>query len=105
MQQKNPLLQSFPYAAGTFLYIAGVAWLMSHLGDIFGPEEPSGLLAPLLMLTLFVVSAATTGSLVLGKPIHLYLQGARGEAFMLLGATIGWLALFAFLVALRLLAG
>ena len=54
------------------------------------------------MLLLFVVSATITDLLVLGKPIYLYLEGKKKEAFTLLIATLVWLILFLFLVAVVL---
>jgi len=53
---------------------------------------------------LFVVSATIVGTLVLGRPILLYLGGKRNEAPRFFGWTVGWLAaltLVLFLVRLR----
>lgn len=44
---------------------------------------------PIAMLLLFVSSAGITGTLVLGKPIMLYLDGKKKEAVSLLGYTLG----------------
>lgn len=52
------------------------------------------------MLLLFVISATVTGFLILGKPITLYLDGAKKEAFRFLAMTVGWLAAFLVLVGI-----
>ncbi len=101
MKNISLFLRSFLSAAGTFVYIFGVAWGMSHAERIFGPEE--NLLIPLFMLLLFVISAATTGFLVLGKPILLYWDGAKKQALILLFATLGWLFAFLCVVAAGLI--
>jgi hypothetical protein len=50
-------------------------------------------LGPIVMLTLFVVSAAVTSSLVFMRPIILFLDKKRKEALIFLSATILWLIL------------
>lgn len=56
--------------------------------------EKDDFLAPVFALLLFVISATVTGLLVLGRPLALYLGGAKKEAFAFLSATLGWLAVF-----------
>ena len=68
--------------------------------EIFG--EVSNFLMPLFLLLLFVISAAITGLLVLGKPVHLYLSGLKKEAFILLFATLAWLVISLAVVAVVL---
>lgn len=84
----NLKLTAFLNALGVVAYTALVAWIMQSMGKIEG--EPS-LLGPVAFLMLFVLSAAVTGSLVLGRPILLYLNGLKAEAVRLLLYTIGWL--------------
>lgn len=79
---------AFLNALGVVAYTALVAWIMQSMGKIEG--EPS-LLGPMAFLMLFVLSAAITGSLVLGRPVLLYLDGLKAEAVRLLLYTIGWL--------------
>jgi len=91
MKTTNYVWQSLGLAAGVVLYVTAVSWFMLNAEDTF-PKEDS-LLQPLMMLLLFVVSATITSSLVLGRPIHLYLSGLKREAFILLAAILGWLVL------------
>ncbi len=104
MKKLEYVVKSFWCAFGAFLYIAGVAWFMFHIQVIFGQTgKPDNFLAPLFALLLFVVSACITGFLVLGKPIQLYLEGLKKEAFLFLSATIAWLVLFLFVIVVLLL--
>ena len=80
------------HAAGVFVYVAAVAWLMFNAQGIFG--EQSGFLVPLFGLLLFIVSATITGLLVLGRPLQLYLDGLKTEAVTMLAATLAWLVAF-----------
>jgi len=93
--QKDLLIQAGGRAAATLVYISVVAWVMSNGSRWFGEKDTA--ITPVFILLLFVVSATITGFLVLGKPVTLYLDGAKKEAVRFLFATVGWLA--AFLVA------
>lgn len=97
MKTPDYVKKSFINAGGTFIYVSAVAWVLSNGQKLFG--NVSGFAAPLLILTLLVVSASITGLLVLGKPIHLYLNGFKKEAFVLLFATLAWLLVFIIFVA------
>jgi hypothetical protein len=94
MNRQEIIVKSFFHATGTVLYIGSVAWVMFNAAKIFGENEPDTFLIPLLVLTLFVISACVTGLLVLGRPLHLYLSGLKQEAFTFLFATIAWLIVF-----------
>ncbi len=82
--------QSFLNALGTVAYIILIALVMSGL-EKFISNEPDGFFAPVLFLTLFVLSAAITAGLVLGKPVMMFLAGERKEAVTLFVYTLGWL--------------
>jgi hypothetical protein len=101
MKKSDYILKSLLSAAGVFVYVAAVAWLGFNSQAIFGKQI--NFLMPLFMLLLFVVSAAITGLLVLGKPIYLYLNGRKKEAITLLFATLTWLLVFLVGVAIALL--
>lgn len=101
MKKSDYIGKSFLNAAGVFVYVAAIAWLGFHSQAIFGTK--TGFLVPLFMLLLFVVSAAITGLLVLGRPIHLYLSGLKKEAFTMLFTTLGWLVVFLAGVVIALL--
>lgn len=86
-------------AAGVFTYVVGIAWLFANARYIFGEQDPPGILAPVLMLLTFIISATITGSLVLGAPIYLYLSGHKKDASVMLCSTLIWLVLLLFAVA------
>lgn len=92
MKKSDYFLKGLINAAGVFVYVSAVVWLGFNNQMIFG--KPSNFLAPLFMLLLFVISAAVTGLLVLGKPIQLYSDGLKKEALTLLFVTLAWLVLF-----------
>lgn len=60
------------------------------------------LLAPITMLSLFVLSAAVMGALIFGKPLLLYFDNFKKEAVSLAFYTIGFfsVATFIFLILL-----
>ncbi len=84
--------RSFLNALGTVAYITLVATVMRSL-ERFAGNEPDGFFAPVLFLTMFIVSAAITGGLVIGRPLLVYIRGERSEAVKLFLCTIGWLLL------------
>jgi hypothetical protein len=83
------ILQSLGHAVLVFLYTAGVAWIMFNGKRFFG--EFQNFLGPVLMLLAFVLSAAIVGTLVLGRPILLYLNGFKTEAMKFFACTLGWI--------------
>jgi hypothetical protein len=101
MKKQCIFIKSFISAIGVFLYVSGVAWLGFNSQYIFG--QIHSFLIPLLALLLFVISACITGLLVLGKPVYLYLEGHKKEAFILFFATLGWLVFFLLVLIIILL--
>lgn len=98
---KNSLLKmSIGQASGTILYVMLVAGLMFNGEAIFGQMQSYW--APVAFLLLFVVSAAITGYLVLGRSILMYWDGLKKEAMQLAMMTVGWLALVMILILLSL---
>src|SRR6188472_1994589 len=91
--------QSLPYSVGALLYVAAVATVMRNVERIFG-GGPDGALAPIAFLLLLVVSAATMGLLIFGKPVMLYIDGKKREAVTMVVYTIGSLAGFTVLIFL-----
>jgi hypothetical protein len=89
--------RSFLNSAGVLIYITLVSLVLQNGERIFG--EMDNFIGPVAFLLLFTLSAAIVGSLILGKPILMYLDGKKKEAVQLLMASIGWLALY-FLIAL-----
>lgn len=104
MKTHDYILKSFINAGCTFAYISLVAWFMSNGERLFGGGEDTFVI-PIFMLLLFVISASITGFLVLGKPITLFIDGQKKEAFALLFATLAWLVVFLVIIILSLLLG
>lgn len=90
---KNPLINALLAAT----YIALLVFLID--GFLFKIIPDVGMLAPMTMLSLFVLSAAVMGYLFLGEPLQLYLDGKKKEAVAFFIGTTGT---FALLVALWL---
>ncbi len=88
----NPLIKrSLLNALGTAVYIALVAAFMTNAERFLG-NKPDTIFAPILALTLFVLSASITGGLVVGKPLLMYLGNEKTEAVKMFLYTVGWLA-------------
>jgi len=68
---------------GVFVYISLISLILNNGSRIFG-EVDNKLIAPVLFLLTFVFSALVTGSLILAKPIMLFIEGAKKEAIKLL---------------------
>ena len=96
---KNLIKNSLLSALGTVVYVTGVAWFMVSAEKGFSNEKTIWM--PIAMLLLLVVSAGTTGSLVLGRPVMLYIDGKKKEAVKQLVLTLGWL----FIILVVVLAG
>ena len=96
MKNYKPLLHSFGHALSAFLYISLVAWVLFNGQRLFGKIE--SFRGPLALLLLFVISAVVVGTLVLGRPIILFLEGRKSEALRFFGYTLGWLLVFALIV-------
>ncbi|MCK9186048.1 hypothetical protein M0P48_01260 [Candidatus Gracilibacteria bacterium] len=87
MSKAKIALYSLFHAIGVMAYIALLSWIFTFT---FPDRHP--FIGPLVMLTLFVVSATITGGLVLARPITLYVEKKKKEAVIFLVATILWLA-------------
>jgi hypothetical protein len=98
MFQEKLMITAFKQALGVTIYVVFVSILMNYGGKIVGDDK--SFLGPVAFLMLFVISAAATGYLVVGKSILLYLDGAKKEAVRLFGLTILWLVLFMLLAFL-----
>lgn len=97
--QKKIILQSLIHSLLTAVYVLAVAFFMSNAERMFD-GEPKNFWAPMLFLLLFVLSATIVGTLILGRPILMYLNGAKNEAIKFLSCELGWL----FAIILTLLA-
>jgi predicted transglutaminase-like protease len=89
MKNSKLIIIGFLGAFGVAIYVAAVSFIMSNGEKIFGKMD--NFLGPVAFLLLFVLSAAITGALVLGRPILWYLENRRLEAVKLFLCTLGWL--------------
>lgn len=53
---------------------------------------------PVIILLLLVLSVTIMGVLIFGKPALLYLDNQKKDALTLLFSTVGWLAIFLFIL-------
>jgi len=81
--------QSLLSSIGVFVYVVIVALIMSNGERLFG--KMTTFWGPIAFLMLFVFSALITGSLILGRPIYLYLNDKKEEAVRLFFCNIIWL--------------
>jgi len=93
MKNSKLALYGFFDALGTIVYISLVAIIMAAGNQLFGQNSAS-IIAPIIILSLFVLSAAIVSSLVLGRPILWYLDGQKQEAVKLFLFTLVWLFIF-----------
>jgi hypothetical protein len=100
--QKKLIKIGFLCALGEVAYIGLVALLMNSAGRFFGNTPDNKILAPITFLLLFVLSAAVSGALVLGKPVLMYVEGKKKEALALFGFTLFWLFIFFVLIVISL---
>ncbi|MFA7654016.1 MAG: hypothetical protein WCX97_03175 [Candidatus Magasanikbacteria bacterium] len=89
MTNSKLIFWGFVHAMGVDLYITIVAIIIRYGEQIFG--KMNNLFGPMAFLMLFVLSAAITSALVLGRPILLYMEGKKIEAIKLFGYILGWL--------------
>jgi len=88
----NKLLQrSFLNALGTAVYVTVVGTILWNNNKILEPKDNA--FTPIAALMLFILSAAITGSLVIGKPMLMYIDGQKKEGVKLFIYTVCWLAL------------
>lgn len=86
MIKKTPLLFALS-AAG---YIGLIILLIQLFSQVLPKEDT--LLIPLVMLSLFVLSAAVMGFLFVFEPLRMYLDGQKQDAVKFFGKTVGYFA-------------
>lgn len=89
MSNSKFFLRGLLHSILVVIYITLVAYLMFNVNNWFG--QMNGAFGAIAFLLLFVLSAITVGSLVLGKPILLYLESEKKSALALLFYTVAWL--------------
>jgi hypothetical protein len=93
MTNKKLALYGFFNAFGTVIYVSLVATIMSNGSSWFGQVD-NKFLTPIAVLMLFVLSASIVGTLVLGRPALMFLDGKKTEGVKLFLYTLGWLFAF-----------
>jgi len=96
----NLTIKGLLSALGVFVYVLLVALIITSGEQLFGGEE--NFLLPVSMLLLLVLSVAVVGVLIFGKPVFMYLDGQKKEAWTMLLYTIGWLAVLVVVVLVLL---
>jgi small-conductance mechanosensitive channel len=84
----------FIYAAVAGIYIIFIVNLINTFAVIFPGPDKKTILIPIVMLGLFVLSAAVMGFLFLYEPFELYMQNKKQEALSFFGKTLGIFACF-----------
>lgn len=87
---KNPFINAL-LAAG---YICGLVSLMSLFVDS-EVEHVVPMLIPILMLSLFTLSAVVMSMIFFYEPFRMYFDGQKQEAVTLVVKTVGYFAAFA----------
>ncbi len=73
----------------------GIALVLFSLQS---PNTPDTIFAPILALSMFVLSAAVMGYLFLGKPIQLYFEGNKQAAVNFFLKTLSGFAVITLIV-------
>jgi hypothetical protein len=92
--RKELIKKSFWFALGEAAYITLVALFFFSMEKMFSGQPDQPPFGIIILLTLFVISAAVSGALVLGKPMLLYFEGKKREAVELFACILSWLVLF-----------
>lgn len=99
---KKLLGHSFGHALLAFAYIVGIAAFFNLGVEKMFKSVPE-FFAPIIMLSLFVLSAAIMAILIFGKPVLLYLDNQKKDAVKMLFYTLGCLADFLILTIILVL--
>ena len=84
------------------LYIAGIVSVINLFGTFLGDKPDNSFMAPIVMLSLLVLSASLMGYLFVGEPLRLYLDGQKKEALTFFWKTVGSFAVFALIFVILL---
>lgn len=97
MNTPTPLRNALFAAA----YIVLIVSVISSFERFMGQTEDT-IMAPMVMLSLFVLSAAIMGYLFVYEPLRLYLDGRKEEALPFFGKTVGIFACYVLVFILLL---
>jgi hypothetical protein len=93
---KKPILYAF-VAVAYIVFIVSIINFTKYL------TLKESILMPMVMLGVFVLSAAFMGFLFLSQPLTLYLDGQKKEALSFFGKTLGFFACFVVLLGILVL--
>ena len=96
----------FVYALAAAVYILLIVSVINIFISFFPQEDGNGALVPMMMmLSLFVLSAAVMGFIFLSEPFRLYMEDRKQEGVAFFIRIVGFFACFVvlFLVLLFLL--
>ena len=86
------------HALAVFVYVILIALFFSNGERFFSSEKVDNFTAPLFMLMLLVLSAATVGTLIFARPVYVYLEGKKKDAIKLLAYTLLSLVLIVLII-------
>lgn len=92
MNNEKLALNGLLHAVATIVYIVLVSLLLFN-GNKFFAGNPS-VLNVITMLCLLVLSASIVGTIMLGRPLLWYFNGAKTEAIKLFLYSVVWLLAF-----------
>lgn len=97
-------MKNIPFinAFAASVYIVIVSFVMNSMQSLPFPEEDT-ILAPMFVLSLFVLSAAVMGFLFLYQPFRLYFEDQKREAVLFFLKTVGTFAGFVAIFFISLL--
>ena len=82
----------FWYALAAALYIIAIVLILNSFNSLMLPEKT--VFIPMMMLSLFVLSAAIMGFLFVSEPLRLFLEHRHQEALAFFTKVIGIFAVF-----------
>lgn len=94
---KNPLIN----ASSAFIYIVLIVTMLSLSPQAIGPDDP--VIMPIIMISLFTLSAAAMTYFFILKPFELYLEGDKKAGIGLFIKTILIFAVIVFIMIALLL--
>lgn len=102
MKKSDVVKYSLLNALGIVLYVIVVISILfnARFNEWFSEALEPLFFGPILFLLLFVTSATITALLMFGRPVLLYLNGAKKEAITMILYTIGWLISLMLILAL-----
>ncbi len=83
----------FLYASGAALYIFIIVLVINTVTHTLQNKSDT-IIIPMVMLSLFVLSAAIMGFLFLFEPLHLLIENHKKEAIVLFAKIVGFFACF-----------